>query len=385
MRKITFLVVMLVSMSAFCQDFDNLLTKKQIDCSDIAANSALYFIKYIEKNKIDSAKLLLQYWQSKCGSREPVFRAQLLLALKTQTFNDSLVTDKILDHIFTYRNRLSLTEGDEPYSFENYKSYFGFVPPAQAFDKFTRQLASDLKWLYPTHSMEYLLAEFYGDNPDEIFTKIQNNTYSTSPLTIEYNKAVDRFLKMPEGHMSWITGVWIPTGGIKKLGAHPELGFQLGAKTKKMNYDLTMSFKFINSSNTYLARRNGVLESTNSFFGGYIGFDAGRDIYAHKRNELQVIGGIGFDGFDALKEDKNNDLKSASVGSYNFNFGLAYRYYVNNHFYLGLRAKYNIVDYTLNRVVDFTGNPVTVQFLLGRVNNVYRNSYLNELKYRYRK
>ncbi|MBN8653218.1 MAG: autotransporter outer membrane beta-barrel domain-containing protein [Cytophagales bacterium] len=381
------LLALVVSSVGLCQNFDNLLTRKQIDCPDIAYNSALYFVKYMDENKIDSAGLLLDYWQSKCGLREPVFRAKLLFALKTQTFSDSLITDKVLDYIFMYQNRLEFITNPDPFAqnYEDYKSYFGFVPPGETFDTFTRQLASTLKWIYPTHSTEYMLAEFYGDNPDEIFTKIQTGTHNTSPLSIEYTKAVNRFINLPEGHMSWITGVWIPTGALKPLGTHPELGFQMGAKHKKMNYDLTLSFKFVNSPNTYLARRNGVLEPTKQFFGGYIGFDVGRDIFSHKGNEWQVIGGIGFDGFDALKEDQDNDLESVSVGSYNFNFGLAYRYYVNNHFYLGLRAKYNVVDYTLNRVIDFTGNPITIQFIVGGVNNYYRNHYLDDLKYRYRK
>ncbi|HRG08169.1 MAG TPA: autotransporter outer membrane beta-barrel domain-containing protein [Cyclobacteriaceae bacterium] len=385
--KYIILLALLVSTASFGQNFDNLLTKKQIDCPDIAYNSAQYFVKYMDENKIDSAHLLLDYWQSKCGLREPVFRAKLLLALKTQTFSDSLITDKILDYIFMYRNRLDFITNPDPFGqrYEDYKSYLGFVPPGEAFDTFTRQLASTLKWIYPTHSTEYMLAEFYGDNPDEIFTKIQTGTYSTSPLAIEYNKTVNRFINLPEAHMSWITGVWIPTGALKTLGTHPELGFQLGAKHKKMNYDLTFSFKFVNSPNTYLARRSGVLEPTKQFFGGYIGVDVGRDIYFRNGNEWQVIGGIGFDGFDALKEDKDNDIESVSVGSYNFNFGLAYRYYVNNNFYIGLRAKYNVVDYTLNRVIDFTGNPITIQFIVGGVNNYYRNHYLDDLKYKYRK
>ncbi|MBN8576624.1 MAG: autotransporter outer membrane beta-barrel domain-containing protein [Cytophagales bacterium] len=379
-----FPLFLFLSSAAWAQNFDVLLTKKPIDCSDVSYNSALYFVKYLNENKIDSARVLLTYWRTKCGMREPVFRATFLLALKTQTFSDTLVTDNILNYIFKYRNRLEYANTDYS-SYDNYKQYFDYVPPGQEFDKFISQLAADLKMMYPAHSMEYLLGEFYGDNPEVLFSKIQTDTYSTSPLTIEYNKAIDKFINMAEGHMAWIMGAWIPTGAIKTLGTHPELGFQMGAKHKKMNYDLTLSFKFVNSPTTYMARRNGAWEPTKQFFGGYIGFDVGRDLYARHGNELQLLGGFGFDGFDALKEDKDNNLKSASVGSYNFNFGLGYRYYVTNTFYLGLRAKYNLVDYTLNKVIDFTGNPISLQFIIGGVNNVFRNSYLEQLKYRYRK
>ncbi|MBK7174449.1 MAG: hypothetical protein IPH84_14740 [Bacteroidales bacterium] len=58
-------------------------------------------------------------------------------------------------------------------------------------------------------------------------------------------------------------------------------------------------------------------------------------------------------------------MKSASAATYNINAGVGYRYYLKDNLYLGIRAKYNFVDYTLNHVVDFTGNPITIQFIVG--------------------
>jgi hypothetical protein len=146
--------------------------------------------------------------------------------------------------------------------------------------------------------------------------------------------------------------------------------------------------KFLNSPNDYLARRTSsgnAPELTNYFFGGHIGFDIGRDIYYKKGHELQITGGVAFDGFDVLKEDKENNLEYESTFSYNFNAGIGYRFYVTNSFYLGVRAKYNFVDYSLNNVIDFTGNPVTIQFMIGTVNNVLRNDNLKALKYKLRR
>lgn len=106
--------------SGFCQDFDNLMTKKQIDCSDISYNSGLYLIKYIGENKIDSAKNLLKYWESKCGMREPIFRAKILLALKSEKFKDSLLTEGSLNNIFNYQNRMDMIKYTNYYSYDNY-------------------------------------------------------------------------------------------------------------------------------------------------------------------------------------------------------------------------------------------------------------------------
>jgi len=383
-----FTVMIFIANLLLGQDFDNLMTKRQADCSDISYNSGLGFIRYMQENKLDSAQLLLEYWEFKCGMREPIYRAKILLALIQNKYNDSILTEGTLNHIFNYQNRMEMIKYSNYYLYDNYKSYYGFIPPGQEFDNYTQELSKNLIREYDPNQIEYLFAEFYGENSDTIFSKIQTKIYGQNPLTTEYERAVNKYLNMPEFHMSWVTGLWIPTGKLAKLGLHPELGFQMGAKHKKMNYDLTMTFKFINSPNDYYARRTksgGLLELTHHFFGGHIGFDIGRDIYSNNGHEIQLTGGVAFDGFDALVEDKENDLASESAGSYNFNFGLGYRYYVTNSFYLGLRAKYNMVDYSLNDVIDFTGNPITIQFTIGGVNNVLRNNNLKALKYKLRK
>ncbi|MEA5006334.1 MAG: hypothetical protein VB022_07970 [Rikenellaceae bacterium] len=97
-----------------------------------------------------------------------------------------------------------------------------------------------------------------------------------------------------------------------------------------MNYDFVMSFRFLNSANYYYGRRtksDNSLELTDNFFGRHIGMDIGRDIYADRGLEIQLTGGIAIDGFNVLEEDKVNNLKSESTWSYNFNFGLGYRFY----------------------------------------------------------
>lgn len=387
MRNIILIALLFTSIQSFGQDFDNLLAKKQLDCSEISYNCALLFEKYFTDNKIDSAQNLLFYWQGKCGLREPVERARLLLAIKESNFHDSLLTKEVLSYIFNYQNRMDMIKYNNYYSYDNYKPYYGYVPVGQEFDKFTKKAFNRLKANYKPDVIEYILCEFYSDNYDTIFSKIQTNAFNSSILAKEYNNTAEKYLNMSEFHMAWITGVWIPTGNLKKLGSHPELGFQMGAKHKKMNYDFILAIKFLNSANSYYARRtkSSNLELTDYFLGGLVGIDIGRDIFANKGHELQFTGGIALDGFDALEEDTDKDLKSASTWTYNLNFGLGYRFYLTNEFYLGLRAKYNVVDYSLNNVIDFTGNTITIQFIVGGLSNVIRNNNLKALKYKLRK
>lgn len=264
MKKLGFLIILIfLSGFTFGQDFDHLMTKRQIDCADISYNSGEHFVRFMQENKLDSAKYLLQYWETKCGMREPIFRAKILLALRENKFSDTLLIDGTLDYIFNYKNRKEMINYGNFYPYDAYKSYYGFTPPGQEFDKYSQVLAMSLMENYAPESIEYLLAEFYGVTTDTIFPKLQSKAYKETTLSREYERAVNRYINMGQFHISLITGVWIPTGELKKLGVHPDLGFQIGIKHRKMNYDLIMTFKFLNSPNDYYARRTNQIIHLN--------------------------------------------------------------------------------------------------------------------------
>ena len=135
------------------------------------------------------------------------------------------------------------------------------------------------------------------------------------------------------------------------------------AKIQKKN-ELT---KFLNSPTYFYAKRNvhSPPELTNRFFGMYFGFDVGWDVLAHNRHEMQLLGGFGLDMIEFLKPTYRDGSNGAVAVTPNLNFGLAYRRYFSNSSYIGVRAKYNIVDYTLTNAINFNGHPITVQFTIG--------------------
>lgn len=384
MRPIIFFFFLLIGCTVWGQDYDDMMMVRQINCSDISNNSTSYYLRYIQDNKLDSAQNILRYWEKRCGLKEPAFRAKILLALKKGSYSDTLLPSNILEYIYIYQNRMAVIETQNYAFFDSYVTYFGYIPPGEAFDKYTLKTAYQLKTKYEPESIEYLFCEFYGGESDSIFTKLQSENYVNSSLSKEYNKELSKWVNKGEFHMALVMGVWIPTGELKPIGVHPEVGFQMGAKHRKMNYDFTLSIRFLNSPNQYYARKPKESDSlmlTDHFLGGYIGLDVGRDIFSRKGHEIQISGGIAMDGFDAFKADKDKDLEGASTWSYNFNIGMAYRFYIKNSFYIGIRTKYNIVDYTLNNVVDFTGNPVTVQFSIGGLSSIHRETELKALGY----
>ncbi len=347
---------------------DAIAHTKPPECDEIAYASSVYFIQSLEKNEFDSAKIILDYWEGKCGTREPVFRAKVILAFATGQNTDSLTDDETLYLLNNYRNRAEMIESRNFSGYDYAKPYYGFVPVGQEFDSFTIRFFKSALKKEEKFTTNYLLSEFYGDNIDTLFTKIKSEAYKDTRLSEEYAKIEQKAGALVSANYALLMTAWIPTGDISILGVHPQLGLQVGGKYKKVNFDLTLAFKFLRSKTGYYATRvksDKSVVSTDKFFGGYIGFDFGYDMWSVKNNEFQLIGGIGYDGFDAIDEDKKNDLDAESVSSYNFNFGIGYRYYFQGGAYVGLQAKYNLVDYTLNRVINFTGNPITISFVIG--------------------
>jgi hypothetical protein len=380
MNKIAFIFSLLIAGRLTGQNIDSLTAKIKIDCSEISYKSSLLYKAFIEHNEIDSAKILLKYWESKCGITEPIYRAKVILSIKEGNYREPLPAGGALNMIFNYQNRMALVKKTNLNTYNANKSEYGYIPPGEEFDVFTQREAASLKGKCDPGTIEYMLSEFYSSKCDTILTKLQTSAFKKTSMAIEYRSLVEKYLKIPETNVALVSGLWIPTGDLKKIGSHPELGIQGGIKLRKMNYDVIMLFRFGNSPNNYYARRTKLsdpMELTNYFFSGQIGIDIGRDIYVRNGHEIQLTGGISIDGFEAFEE-------GPSIWSYNFSFGPGYRYYITNSLYIGLRTKYNIIDYTLNNIVDFTGNPITIQLIIGNVNNQYRNHFLKTLKYKLR-
>lgn len=377
MRNTLLTLILLLCVTSYAQEgFDKLMTRREPDCRDIAYNSRILFEKYYTTHELDSAKMLLKYWRKKCGSQEITERLELLLSLRQGTFNSSLLNAHTFDHMLKYNLY------NPHYGLYHYR----YSTKDVEFEEFTEKEFENLRSSYPADSPESLLCEYYSGNSGSVFLKLQTTSHS-SVLSEAYRKEIKYHLNRLELHASFISGVWVPTGPLNTLGVQPEIGIQAGVKYKKMNYDFTLLFRPGKAANRYFARRTEEYdwELTNHFSGGYIGIDIGRDIFTYKRNEFQLTGGIAADVIEPFNEESKSDPKTGAAWSYNFNLGLGYRYYVRESWYLGLKAKYNLVNYKLSNTIGFTGNPVTIQLSVGLLFNPDKFYDLKQLKYKFRK
>ncbi|WP_116125506.1 hypothetical protein [Lewinella sp. IMCC34183] len=349
------------------------------DCTTGAYVLSEAFREAYVSGDLDSARVVLQRWGELCGLREVTNRASLLMGLRSNDVFDIDYLAQQLTFLFEYRQRWQLAENGTTYAYDYNRPGYGFLPIGGAYDRFTRTAFDGLG---RTGNAQFdFLARAYGTEEAPGIAELGGEEFAGTALQETFLNYRDRALSLPEAHLAGMVGLWIPLGDAALLGNHPEIGFAVGWKKGRLNYDMQILFRFLKSADTYLARRgrDGATEETDKFFGGHLGVTVGYDIWRHRTHEVQVIGGLGGDGFDALNE--TDDLDAASVISYAGVTGLGYRKYLTPTSYLGLSLKAHFVDYRLNGIVDFNGVPLSLTVAYGSVNNPQRQLILDQLGY----
>ncbi|MGB3092115.1 MAG: hypothetical protein WBC42_02760 [Candidatus Zixiibacteriota bacterium] len=365
-------------------ELDKLMTRRTLRCDDVSYNSSFLVQRYFEDGKYDSVKIILDYWEQKCGFSEPLFRARILSSIFTDTFSEDLYERSIISHLLTYkRNNSKESERTQNQYYLDY--YFWgvtFNPIHPTFDEFTLKLAYTNLKNVQEGDVRYLLCKFYSNEFDFVFEELKSNRYNHTDLKSYYENEVEETLSETEYHLGLIGGAWFPQGNSKTLGIHPTLGFSLGFKQNKILYDFTGILRFLDSSNRYTIEHKGSVIETNDFLGGYIGLDLGYEAYRDRRNEIDFVIGAGYDGFTAYR-NKDDEKDTKDIDSFNFNVGLGYRYYYSDFTteYIGFQVRTNIVSYYNPGGTNLSGNTVSLRIILSSSGNYFKYSKLKRLKY----
>lgn len=367
---------------AYSQDVEHLMTKKYTDCRDIIYNSTILIPDHFAKNNTDTVAALVNYWEKHCGISEPILRLKILLAINADTLNESIFgKTHIINYLLYYRERVKRQDnGYDDYGFQ-------YTSPSlnSSLDNFTKELALKLNQRKVNSELDKFFLDLYSNNFDKIFLRLQDTCLATSKLSQAYYKEVNREINKPEGHFSIYSGVWIPNGNISIVGKHPIIGFQGGMKNKKgIMMDIALEFKFNKSPNTYFVEKNDSLYSTTHFFGGFFGAELGYELINYKSHELDILGGCGWDGFDALEigEKNNPDRVTKSINALNLNLGMGYKKYFMNKSYIGIETRYNFINYQNKNGTDLSGNTLTIRLKYGISRNLYRDKKLMQLDHK---
>ncbi|MFT6844799.1 MAG: hypothetical protein ACJAUV_000987 [Flavobacteriales bacterium] len=385
MNKYYFLITgLLFNVFAFSQETNvvELLNKKHIPCVDVFHNSLNLIPDNYNSNNIEVVIAIMQYWQTKCDISEPLLRLKILLAIKADTLNESLLKNApVLNYLINYRDNKRNEINTMDF---HYNHYYRISGEEKKFNDFTKKLALEIIGnKININSLSRFFLDFYSDNFENKLLQLNQDSFPSETLQDDYKKRIQYYNNLTQGHFALYTGFWIPSGNINILGNHPIIGCQGGLKQKKIRVDLAVEFKFLNSQNTYLTVKSDSIYSTNYFFGGYFGAEVGYELLKTNTFEFDFLAGIGWDGFDALSIDQPNSKEklSKSINSLNLNFGVGLKKFIIGSSYLGLDVRYNLVDYKNAGGTSLNGNTFSIRIKYGGLGNYRRNNTLKKLDY----
>ncbi|HTJ13252.1 MAG TPA: hypothetical protein VL547_14550 [Dinghuibacter sp.] len=172
--------------------------------------------------------------------------------------------------------------------------------------------------------------------------------------------------------VGFISGWWLPTGNLAgTLGSHPSIGIYVGGRNYRNEYDIVWAFRLPgNSVKPYTFSRNDTSYTSTYYDGGYIGLDYTRYLIHRKRYEFGVVSAIAYDYFSIANGLGSNDegerhWGSFNEGSFDFNNGVRFKYFLRPKLNIGLAVKYHIINYDNHGGTDMGGNAFTVDLSVG--------------------
>lgn len=383
MKKVLWVLFLTaISSTTFGQveNIENLMTRKYISCEDIRLNATDLIPEYYQKGSMDTAYAILDYWDKHCAGDEQATCCRILFAIDSGTFNERMYSNNIIRQFLPIRNDPFLKWGNDRnfyYNWENIR-----IQP-DALDKFTTDLARELLMRDNLKPTEIFFLKFYSKDYENVFAMLQTDEFNGTRIQEIYYAEVQRYIKHVIFHGDFLLGVWIPQDNLQTIGTHPSLGFRGGIQYKRLTADASMIFQAGKAPEVYQVYKNDSIWNTDHHFGAYLGLDAGFEMFKLKRSSFNLIGGVAVDLIDVLnvKDAKSNTEITMTLTSLNLNFGLGYRYYLNQFSYLGLDFKYNAVDFKNPSGTNLDGNAWTINLLYGFTGNRYNAARLKELDY----
>ena len=374
-RFCKFFLFFLTTLPVYAQvaDVESLMTRRYLSCQDILYNVSWLIPEFHEKGSKDTLQAIMEYWEDRCRISEELVRCKIILSIDEGSFSESLFDDNILIFLREYERYNTIHEDKNVHWNYYYGSYYrndyGF-----RLNKYTVKLSKILLETKENSAVEKFLLRVYANDFEQGFQMLDSDELNGTRIKELYLQEKKKREQTIHLQNDWMLGIWIPQGNLDILGVHPFFGYRIGMKYKKLTTDLSLGFKFGKTPNIYQVYKNDVIWDTNHFFGGYVGLDAGYELFRFKKNSIDLIGGIAYDGFDSLNEKvegSDNDKITKSINSLNLNIGLGYKFHFKNQRfnqrYLGIDIKYNFVNYKNPRGTNLDGNTYTVNLILGNI------------------
>jgi hypothetical protein len=358
------------------QSFDDLVVKKAITCEDVEANIPALFQRLYSENKLDSAQLAVQYWESICGRLMGVRLSQVLLQIRNGDISDPLVN---LDLVINVDEGILTSDigflDDYPERIRQRYTYLAFL----------RNSFIELTDSFQEGSVEHAICSHLGGS-QSIFGPLRNNRLGESEIQNDYSKRLKEAKWLNEFQIGFTAGAWIPTGSLRIVGSHPSVGLFFGLRKNRFCIDGEYNIRFAKSPNDFPVRLNGNPDQTilsDNHMAYYVGLFTSYALISRYQHELHMTASVGYETIEVWKEDVQRNPKSEYTSTYGIGVGPEYRFYFNESAFIGFRPRVIFSDYLLSNTVDFTGWPIMLDLRLGIGGSGKKTRALHALRYPY--
>ncbi len=346
-----------------------LLTRdRPTDCPTYILNAKRLIPGYYESGKMDSIDAVLNFLDSACSNCAFEFEPfKKLLAIEANTFNDPLCGIEFIDGILGWRYYYSFPFDD--FLMRGMSSRV-CEPDASRFESLVQSLATSLSETTDPLSLAHVYCKHIKGDDQYILEHLKSGDYAQTCLGLAYQNRVDSLEQRLKtgvlGHWALGVGVWSPQSAAGQLGNKMEIVGRAGIHKHRYIADLVGAFRFLNSAEPYEVGVNGKAKITEYFSGGYFGFEGGYECIRGNRIAIDLLGGVGWDGFEAFNSDKNY---RKTVKTANLNISITPRIFINKTRtrYIGLQGKYNWLKYGTEGGSDLSGNAISVCLLYGNL------------------
>ncbi len=349
-------------------------------CKYSSINYSNKFSVFISSGELDSASFILSKWEQQCEIIEVTFRARMLLNILMKKVEVNKINKGSFDYILEFIERVNVAnDSNSKVLYEKNPRIFGYIPINTLFDKTIKKVAKD----YITNCRnkeEELFCYLYSENIDTFFYYLQQEDYAFLRLRTLYDWEVINAKQSAEGHWQLSVGEFIPNSEMKLLGNHTQFGLSLGVRKKRFSYDLGIELRLGNTDYEYNVIVPDTV-ATDYFFGVQFGGQIYYDILQLRKHSLLISTSISVDGFDTHVKQKYGGT-TVTVFVPGLGFGFDYRWSINENNYIGIKYRYNIVNYNNSKIVEnLNGGYNTISLIYGLVNNNIKRNRLTELRF----
>jgi hypothetical protein len=337
----------------------------------------------LKERQYQKLRYFLVNWKNaEYPSPELIFAAEALLAMETGRFSSFPLSCDCLYYLIDFARELKEAETKSS-AFRYYlklKSpyYYDATDNARKTILFLRSWAQDIQKNRPLDSTaSFVCRTVSGDISDP--KALLKAFPGSCPRIVQAEKNLENYNNIgftscrdaSTGTAAVIVGWWFPTGHLGSvLGSHPSVGMQLGYRTKRNEYDITWNVRFLYPTpRLYTFVRQDSVYTSNYYDGGYIGFEYSRFFVHQKHVDLGYTAGIAYDYFSVADgwsdHHRETNIVPLNVGSFDFNFGLRFKYFLHCGTFFGLTAKYHLIHYNNDGGTDLAGNAYTLDLLFG--------------------